>query len=77
MKNERNLKSNYQPISFLSIFGKMLEERLYDTLYLHIVSCDLLNPNQSGSRSGDLKANQSISITHAIFRAFDYNPALL
>ena len=43
-KNEKNLKSNYRPISLLPIFGKMLEKLVYDSLYSHLVSCNLLNP---------------------------------
>ena len=75
-KNEKNLKSNYRPISLLPIFGKMLEKLVYDSLYSHLVSCELLNPNQSGFRPGDSTVNQLISITHNIFEAFDCNPAL-
>ena len=47
---------------------------MYDSLYSHLVSCDLLNPNQSGFRPGDSTINQLISITHTIFQAFDCNP---
>ena len=75
-KNEKNLKSNYRPIYLLPIFGKMLEKLMYDSLYSHLDSCDLLNPNQSGFRLGDSKVNQLISITHTIFTAFDCNPPL-
>ena len=42
-KNEKNIKSNYRPISLLPIFGKVLEKLIYDSLYSHLVSCDLLN----------------------------------
>ena len=52
-KNEKNIKSNYRPISLLPIFGKVLEKLIYDSLYSHLVSCDLLNPNQSGFGPGD------------------------
>ena len=49
---------------------------MYDSLYSHLVSCKLLNPNQSGFRPGDSTVNQLISITHTIFKAFDCNPPL-
>ena len=75
-KNEKNVKSNYRPISLLPIFGKILEKLMYDPLYSHLISCDLLNTNQSGFRPGDSTVNQLISITHAIFKAFDCNPPL-
>ena len=75
-ENEKNVKSNYRPISLLSIFGKMFEKLVYDSLYSHLVFCNLLNPNQSGFRPGDSTVNQLISITHTIFKAFDCNPSL-
>ena len=75
-KNEKNLKKNYRPISLLPIFGKILEKLMYDPLYSHLVSCNLLNLNQSGFRPSDSTINQLISITHTIFKAFDCNPPL-
>ena len=75
-KNERNLKGNYRPISLLPIFGKILEKLVYDSLYTHLVSCEVLDPNQSGFRPGDSTVNQLLSITHTIFQAFDCNPPL-
>ena len=75
-KNEKNLKGNYHPISLLPIFGKILEKLLYDSLYTHLVSCEVLDPNQSGFHPGDSTVNQLLSITHTIFQAFDCNPPL-
>ena len=75
-KDEKNLKKNYRPISLLPIFGKILEKFMYDSLYSHLVTCNLLNPNQSGFRPSDSTINQLISITHTIFKAFDCNPPL-
>ena len=75
-ENEKNLKGNYCPISQLPIFGKKLEKLIYDSLYSHLLSSDLLNPNQSGFRPGDSTVNQLISITHTIFKAFYCNPPL-
>ena len=75
-KNEKNLKENYCPISLLPIFGKMLEKLIYDSLYSHLMSHELLNPNQSGFRPGDSTVNQLLSITHTMFKAFDCNPPL-
>ena len=75
-KNEKNVRGDYRPISLLPIFGKILEKLMYDSLYSHLVSHELLNPNQSGFRPGDSTVNQLISITHTIFKAFDCNPPL-
>ncbi len=70
------MKKNYRPISLLPIFGKILEKLIYDSLYSHLVSYELLNPNQSGFRPGDSTINQLISITHTIYKAFNGNPPL-
>ena len=75
-KNEKNLKENYRPISLLPIFGKILEKLMYDSLYSHLVSHELLNPNQSGFRPGDSTISQLLQITHTIFKALDCNPPL-
>ena len=75
-KNEKNLKGNYRPISLLPIFWKIFEKLIYNSLYSHLVSHELLNPNQSGFRPGDSTVNQLLSITHTIFKAFDCNPPL-
>ena len=75
-KNEKNVKGNYRPISLLPIFGKILEKLIYDSLYLHLASCEILDPNQSGFRQGDSTVNQLLSITHTIFKAFDCSPPL-
>ena len=47
---------------------------MYDSLYSHLVSCNLHNPNQSGFRPGDSTINQLICVTHTIFKAFDCHP---
>ena len=73
-KDQTNLLTCYRPISSLPIFGKIFEKLVYNSLYTHIVSCNLLNPNQSGFRSGDSTINQLLSITNYIFQAFDCNP---
>ena len=75
-KNEKNLKTNYRPISLLPIFGKVLEKLIFDSLYSHLTSENFLNPNQSGFRPCDSTINQLLSITHSIFEAFDCNPTL-
>ena len=49
---------------------------MYDPLYSHLASCDILDPNQSGFRPCDSTINQPLSITHAIFKALDCNSPL-
>ena len=62
-QNEKNLKENYRPVCLLPSFGKILEKLIYDSLYSHFVSYELLNPNESTFRPGDSTINQLISIT--------------
>ena len=64
-KTKKNVTSNYCPISLLPIFGKILEKLMYDSLYVHLVSCHKLNPSHSGFRPCYSAINQLISITHA------------
>ena len=75
-KNEKNFKENYRPISLLQVFGKIFEKLIYDTLYQHLESNSLLNPNQSGFHPGDSTVNQLLSIVNSISQAFDCNPPL-
>ena len=75
-KNSKNLKQNYRPISLLPIFGEILEKLIFDSLYQHLNTNGLLNPNQSGFRPGDSTVNQLLSIVNSIFTAFDCNPTL-
>ena len=72
-KNEKNLEGNYHCFQPFEKYSKKL---IYDSLYSHLVSSELLNPNQSGFHPSDSTVNQLISITHVIFKAFDCNPLL-
>ena len=75
-KNHKSYKENYRPISLLPIFGKILEKVIFDTLYHHMETNNLLNPNQSGFRPGDSAINQLLSIINSIFQALNCNPTL-
>ena len=57
------MKSNYRPTSPLPIFGKIFEKHMYDPLYSHLASYDILDPNQSCFRPCDSTINQLLSIT--------------
>ena len=75
-KNVKNVKGNYHPISLLPILGKILEKRIYNSLYSHLASQDLLSPSQSGFCPGDSTINRVLSITDTIAKAPEYNPPL-
>ena len=72
----RNLKINNHPISLFLIFGAMLEKFMFDGLYNHYISNNLLNPNQLRSLPGYSMMNQLLSIARTILAAFDCNPLL-
>ena len=72
-KKEKNIVSNYRPISLLPLCGKIFEKIIYDNLYTHIFGNKLISDKQSGYRRNDSTVKQLLSITHAIYKAFDSN----
>ena len=68
-KRNKQLVSNYRPVSLLPISSKFFEKLFLDQ------NC-LLNVNQSDFRPGDSCIHQLIPITHDIFTAFDANLSL-
>ena len=70
-KGNRQLTTNYRPISLLPICGKIFENIIFDEVYNHLSDNDLLSSNQSGFRPGDSTINQLLSITHEIYQAFE------
>ena len=70
------MEGNYRSIFLIPIFGKIFEKLMYDPLYSHLASSDILNPNQPGFHPCDSTINQLLSITPAILKAFDCNPPL-
>ena len=70
------MKENCRPISLQTLFEKIFEKLIYDTVDGHLDTNDLLNPNQSRFRLDDSTINQLISIVHTIPEAFDCNPTL-
>ena len=68
-KNDKQILSNYRPVSLLPVYNKISERLIYNLEYKHISDNNLLSPNQSGFRTGDSCINQLLSITH-IFHCF-------
>ena len=65
-KGNRNLISNYRPVSLF----------VYDTLYNYFEGNDLFSKSQSGFRKSDPCVSKLLPITHEIFKGFDANPLL-
>ena len=70
-KNNRQIKSNYRPISLLPICGKILEKIIFDQVYSFLNDNRLISTNQSGFRPGDSTIYQLISITSNIYKTFE------
>ena len=70
-KNDRQLKSNYRPISLLPLCGKILEKIIFDQVYSFLDENRLISTMQSGFRPGDSCIFQLISITSEIYRSFE------
>ena len=75
-KNDKQIVSNYRPISLLPIFAKIFERIIFKNLYNFLVSHNLITNHQSGFRPGDSCTNQLLSLIHEIHSAFDDNRCL-
>ena len=75
-KGDKQLMTNYRPVSLLTICGKVFEKIIFNSLFVHLNNNNPLNNNQSGFRPGDSCVHQLISITHYIYKAFDTNSSL-
>ena len=75
-KGDKQLITNYRPVSLLPICGKVFEKIIFNPLFVYLNNNNLLNSNQSDFRPGDSCVNEFISIIHDIYKAFDANPLL-
>ena len=66
-KENRQIVSNYRPISLLPIFGKILEKIVFDQVYTFLDHQNLLSRNLSGFRPDDSTICQLLSITSSIY----------
>ena len=70
-KCNRQIISNYRPISLLPVCSKILEKIVFDHVYSYLSENRLLSKNQSGFRPGDSTIYQLISITTNIYESFE------
>ena len=59
-KGNKQILSNYRPVSLLPISSKLFEKIIFDTIFQHLTANKLLNPNQSGFMPGDFCIRQLI-----------------
>ena len=70
-KNEKNIISNYRPISLLPLCGKIFEKLIHNNLYSYVYTNKFISEKQSGYKKGDSTVKQLLSITNEIYKAFD------
>ena len=75
-KDNKQIINNYRPISLLPIFAKVFEKIIFQNLYNHLVSNNLITNNQSGFRPGDSVTNQLTYLVNEIVKSFDCNENL-
>ena len=75
-RGNKQLITNYRPVSLFPIYGKVFEKIIFNSLFVVWNNNNQLNSNLSGFRPGDSCVHQLISITHDIYKAFHANPSL-
>ena len=70
-KGDKKIYENYRPVSFLPIFGKILERLIFEEMFPCFIENKLIAANQSGFKPGDSCINQLIAITHELYQSFD------
>ena len=75
-KGNKQLIKNYRPISLLPICGKMFEKIIFNHLYDHLTTHNLITKKQSRFRPGDSTTSQLIDLVDEILHAFDNTQSL-
>ena len=75
-KNNKQIASNYRPVSLLQICSKMFEMLIINELFTFFEKKNLLSKHRSGFRPGDSCIYQLRAITLDICLSFDSNPSL-
>ena len=71
-KGDRQLVSNYRPISLLSVIGKIQEKVVFKSMYNFFKVHNLLTWRNSGFKPLDSAMNQLILVTHKIYMALEH-----
>ena len=70
-KNERDLITNYRPVSHLVQVGKMVEYAVYFQIMEHFIKNDLFHPNHHGSLANHSTATATIQLFDMCIEAAD------
>ena len=68
---DRQIKTNYRPISLLSCMSKVLEKIVFNHVYPFFILNHLLTEDNSGFRPNDSATNRLLSILENIHKGFD------
>ena len=75
-KGDKQLVTNYRPISLLPNCGKLFEKIIFTNLNGYLNENNLLTKNQSGFRPGDSTTNQLLYLLNEIHEAFENSKSL-
>ena len=70
-EGDKNAKENYRPISVLPIVSRFFERLVYNQLYQHLNTNDLLTPSQSGFRTLHSTATALLKCTDDWYNSLD------
>ena len=76
IKKNKQIVSNYRPVSLLPICSKIFEKPIFNKLFAFFEKRNLLSKYQSGFRPGDFCIYQLLAITHDIYLSFDSSLSL-
>ena len=68
---ERDLVKNYRPISILPVFYKLLERIMYNRVYKHVISNNLLYEKQFGFQKQCSTETAILQLSKEIYESFD------
>ena len=75
-KGDKQLVTNYRPISLLPICGKLFEKIIFNNLYGYLNENNFLTKNQSGFRPSDSTTNQLLYLVNETHEAFENSKSL-
>ena len=75
-KNDKQIVSNYRPLSLLPIISEIFEKLIVNKLFKFFENKNLLSKHQPGFRLGDSCIYQRLTISHDIILSFGCSPTL-
>lgn len=70
-KDKKSDPNNYRPITLLSVISKLFERLIYNSIYNHLKTHELIYKKQSGFLPGHSTTDQLLTITSSIFDNFE------